>query len=289
MAALTEAPRPGVSTERFGSRNLQLQWGVRSDRGLRREDNQDAVYAAQPLFAVADGMGGHEAGDVASRICLEVLSTSTMVRGISAASLNDALQHADARIRKQTGARAGTTLAGVALVAEEGSSYWLVFNIGDSRTYRLSKGQLERVSVDHSEVQEMLDAGELTLEEARSHPRRHIVTRALGTGDNAQAEYWMLPAEEGDRMLVCSDGLPSEVRDEVIVKILAEAEDAQHAADALLQAALDNGGRDNISVVVVDAGLPVSRTPGDSSDVAEFDESTVEVAIPVDSAGGSND
>lgn len=287
MATLTEASRPVTTTKRFESQNLQLQWGVRSDRGLRREHNQDAVYAAQPLFAVADGMGGHEAGDVASRICLEVLCSSTQVRGISAASLNDALQQADARIREQTGARAGTTLAGVALVEEAGSSYWLVFNIGDSRIYRLSKGQLERVSVDHSEVQEMLDAGELTPEEARSHPRRNVVTRALGTGGNAEAEYWMLPAEEGDRMLVCSDGLPSEVRDEAIVQILSEVENAQPAADALLQAALDNGGRDNISVVVVDAGPAVSRRPGGLlCDFAEFDESTIEVAIPVDSAGG---
>lgn len=133
----------------------------------------------------------------------------------------------------------------------------------------------------------MLDAGELTPEEARSHPRRNVVTRALGTGGNAEAEYWMLPAEEGDRMLVCSDGLPSEVRDEAIVQILSEVENAQPAADALLQAALDNGGRDNISVVVVDAGPAVSRRPGGLlCDFAEFDESTIEVAIPVDSAGG---
>lgn len=283
---MTEASDPIISTERSGSRNLQLQWGVRSDRGLRREQNEDAVFAAEPLFAVADGMGGYEAGDVASRICLEVLASSTEAGSISAASLDDALQRADTRIRERTGARAGTTLAGVALVEEAGNSYWLVFNVGDSRTYLLSQGHLQRVSVDHSEVQEMLEAGALTSEEARAHPRRNVITRALGLGENGQADYWMLPAQEGDRVLVCSDGLSSEVTDEAILEILARVEDAQPAADALLQAALDNGGRDNVSLVVINAGRTMHSGPVALSEFPELDDSTIEVAIPGGNGGG---
>lgn len=267
---------------------MQLQWGVRSDRGRRREQNEDSVYASGKLFAVADGMGGHAAGDIASRVCLEVLGGSTKAGEISVASLDGVLQNADAMIRMQTQARAGTTLAGVALVEEADSPYWLVFNVGDSRTYRLSRGHLHRVSVDHSEVQEMLEAGAITPAEGLVHPRRHVVTRALGIGGNIQADYWMLPVEDGDRVLVCSDGLSSDVSDEAILEILARVEGPQPAADALLQAALDNGGRDNVSVIVVDAGSADSKSRvAILPEFFDLDESTVELAVPADRAEGA--
>ena len=128
-----------------------------------------------------------------------------------------------------------------------------MLNIGDSRTYRLSQGTLSQVSVDHSEVQELVDAGEITQAEAAVHPRRHVVTRALGTGDETEADYWLLPIEEGDRMLVCSDGLNGELDDEQIATILATEADPQSAVDQLIQAALRSGGRDNVTCIVVDA------------------------------------
>ena len=131
--------------------------------------------------------------------------------------------------------------------------YWLVMNIGDSRTYRLSQGQFAQVSVDHSEVQELVDAGEITPEQATVHPRRHVVTRALGTGDETEADYWLLPVEEGDRIMVCSDGLNGELTDEHMFRILSTVGHPQDAVDALIQAALRNGGRDNVTVIVVDA------------------------------------
>lgn len=236
---------------------LRLSFGSGTDRGLRRELNEDSFIAADPVFAVADGMGGHEAGEVASRECISVLSHQPVLmdgsRIATAADLQSALQQADYRIRELSEARAGTTLTGVAVVEERSVPYWLVFNIGDSRTYRLSQGVLSQVSVDHSEVQELVDGGYLTPAQAQVHPRRHVVTRALGTGNDTEADYWLVPIEEGDRVLVCSDGLTDEVSDEQISRALLSASSPQEAVDSLIQSALRSGGRDNVTVVVVQA------------------------------------
>ena len=276
-----------INEKKSGSQLLQLQWGSRSDTGLKRKRNEDAVFAVAPLFVVADGMGGHEAGEVASSICIQFLSRSASSGIVDAAGVNEALRQADAQIRAQTSGRAGTTVAGVALVNEADAPYWLVFNVGDSRTYRLSRGRLQRVSVDHSEVQEMLDEGDISLEEALIHPRRHVVTRALGAGGNPEADYWMLPAEEGDRILICSDGLSTEVGEEEMLRFLSELDDAQAAADALIQAALDRGGRDNVSVIVIDAE-PASRgqTPAPESSDIDVDDTTVKLLAVTDQLGG---
>ena len=234
-----------------------LSYGYGTDRGLRRELNEDSYIAADPVFAVADGMGGHEAGEIASGLCVRALAempqVSTGERSITAAVLQQYVARADNSIREATGARAGTTLTGAVVVEQMGMPYWLVLNIGDSRTYRLSQGRFEQISVDHSEVQELVDAGEITAQEATIHPRRHVVTRALGTGDETEADYWLLPVEEGDRVLVCSDGLTGELSDEEILGILGTVADPQEAVDALIQAALRKGGRDNVTAIVVDA------------------------------------
>jgi PPM family protein phosphatase len=236
---------------------LSLTYGYGTDRGLRRELNEDSYIAADPVFAVADGMGGYEAGEIASGLCVRALATmpqlATGERSITAAVLQQYLVRADTSIREATGARAGTTLTGAVIVEQMGMPYWLVLNIGDSRTYRLSQGRFEQISVDHSEVQELVDAGEITAQEATVHPRRHVVTRALGTGDETEADYWLLPVEEGDRVLVCSDGLTGELSDDDILRILSSAAEPQEAVDALIQAALRMGGRDNVTAIVVDA------------------------------------
>lgn len=236
---------------------LSLTYGYGTDRGLRRELNEDSYIAADPVFAVADGMGGHEAGEIASGLCVRVLAgipqLATGERSITAAVLQQYLVRADNSIREAAGARAGTTLTGAVVVEQMGMPYWLVLNIGDSRTYRLSQGRFEQISVDHSEVQELVDAGEITAQEATVHPRRHVVTRALGTGDETEADYWLLPVEEGDRVLVCSDGLTGELADEDILRILSTVAQPQDAVDALIQAALRSGGRDNVTAIVVDA------------------------------------
>jgi protein phosphatase len=202
-------------------------------------------------------MGGHEAGEVASGMCVRALAQlpqlATGERTATAGVVQQYLASADESIRSATGSRAGTTLSGVVVVEQMGVPYWLVMNIGDSRTYRLSQGRLAQVSVDHSEVQELVESGEITAEEAAVHPRRHVVTRALGAGDETEADYWLLPIEEGDRVMVCSDGLNGELTDAQMMEILSTVEDPQEAVDALIQAALRRGGRDNITVIVIDA------------------------------------
>jgi serine/threonine protein phosphatase PrpC len=247
-----DRPAPGLG--------VRLAVGFGTDRGLRRELNEDSFIAREPVFAVADGMGGHEAGEVASSICVRTLGASgivgTRTLRFGAVDLEELIREADQRIRSEAGGHAGTTLTGVVLVEESGAPAWLFFNVGDSRTYRLSGGTFGQISVDHSEVQELVDTGRITEDQARTHPRRHVVTRALGTGDDAEADFWLMPVEEGDRLLLCSDGLSGEVTDEGICTILSTVPDPQEACDALIAAALRSGARDNVTVIVIDAADP---------------------------------
>lgn len=251
---------PTTSPSAASGPGLILSSGHGTDRGLRRELNEDSFIAKDPVYAVADGMGGHEAGEVASSLCVQALSAIPQVatgeRSVTASLLQQYLVRADSSIRAATGAVAGTTLTGAAIMEQLGVAYWLVMNIGDSRTYRLSGGRLEQITVDHSEVQELVDAGEITPEQATTHPRRHVVTRALGTGDETEADYWLLPIEEDDRILVCSDGLTGELSDDEIFRFLSTLHHPQDAVDSLIQAALHSGGRDNITAIVVDARFP---------------------------------
>ncbi|MFH5880477.1 PP2C family protein-serine/threonine phosphatase [Arthrobacter sp. NA-172] len=251
--------QPAASTETGPEPGLMLSCGYGTDRGLLREHNEDSLIAMDPVFAVADGMGGHEAGEIASSLCVETLGNTPQlapgVRSATAIALQECILAADSRIRSAAGARAGTTLSGVVVVEQLGVPYWLVMNIGDSRTYRLSQGLFNQVSVDHSEVQELVDAGTITREEAAVHPRRHVVTRGLGTGDATEADFWLLPLMDGDRMLVCSDGLSGELDDEHLSRILSAVAHPQDAVDALIEAALHSGGRDNITAIVVDARI----------------------------------
>jgi PPM family protein phosphatase len=260
-----------------------LSVGYGTDRGLRRELNEDSYIASDPVFAVADGMGGHEAGEIASGMCVRALAAipqlATGERSVTAAVLQEYLVRADSSIREATGARAGTTLAGAVIVEQMGVPYWLVMNIGDSRTYRLSQGRFEQISVDHSEVQELVDAGEITAEQATVHPRRHVVTRALGTGDETEADYWLLPVEEGDRILICSDGLTGELTDEHIFRILSTVGHPQDAVDELIQASLRSGGRDNVTAIVVDA-RNVLNDAGAAATAPRRDAAEDEVTLP---------
>ncbi|MET3946275.1 serine/threonine protein phosphatase PrpC [Arthrobacter sp. UYCu512] len=284
-AAVPSPATPGAAPggPPSGPSGLRLSCGYGTDRGLRREMNEDSYIAADPVFAVADGMGGHEAGEIASGICVRTLARIPQLasggRDATAGVVQEYLLLADESIREATGSRAGTTLSGVVVVEQTGVPYWLVLNIGDSRTYRLSQGQLSQVSVDHSEVQELVDAGQISPAQAAVHPRRHVVTRALGTGDEIEADYWLLPIEEGDRILVCSDGLNGELDDEHIGSILRSRADPQAAVDELIQAALRSGGRDNVTCIVLDAtdvsnDDGVVRTAPRSASAAE-DEDTL--------------
>jgi PPM family protein phosphatase len=243
-------PKPGFT----------VTCGYGTDRGLSRELNEDSLIAVDPVFAVADGMGGHEAGEIASALCVQTLGNMSQlaagVRSATAVVVQKCILAADSEIRNATGGRAGTTLSGVVVAEHMGVAYWLVMNIGDSRTYRLSGGEFRQISVDHSEVQELVEAGRITREEATVHPRRHVVTRALGTGGENEADFWLLPIQDGDRILVCSDGLTGELGDEHMFRILSTMEKPQDAVDALIKEALLSGGRDNITAIVVDARTP---------------------------------
>jgi len=237
-----------------------VSWGVATDRGTRRQVNEDSFLARLPVFVVADGMGGHESGEVASAYTIEALRGLLDEPTLTPDVVRAHLRRAVARIRSiptGSGPPPGTTLTGALVVRGPDGPSWLVVNVGDSRTYRLSGGELTQVSTDHSEVAEMVARGLLTVEEAARHPHRHVVTRVLGGGggggDEPEPDFFPLPFGAGDRVLVCSDGLTDEVDDVRIAEILRTRPDPQDAADRLVAAALVAGGRDNVTVIVVDA------------------------------------
>lgn len=266
--------------------------------GHVRATNEDSLLDASPIFLVADGMGGHNAGEVASAIAVEEFERLTVQQNVTVEQLGDALRTAAQRIADLGGDSqlgAGTTVAVVATMVLDGIGYWVVMNLGDSRVYRLSGEIFEQVSVDHSVVQELMDRGELTPQEARVHPYRHMVTRALGAGPDSEPDYWLIPAEVGDRMLVCSDGLTGEVDDATIERILRSHQDVRTICGDLVRLALDGGGRDNVTVVVVEAvevvgleGVPES-TAGSPGTPAEENDDVDEDTLPRDIPGDGGD
>jgi protein phosphatase len=210
------------------------------------------------VYLVADGMGGHEAGDAASRTAIEVLrQLATGTPGPEDARRMIREAHAAVRdLPATTGRRPGTTATGVVLTEHGDTPCWLVVNVGDSRTYRMAGAVLEQVTLDHSEVAELVASGIVPADEASRHPRRNVVTRVLGGGSSrVQPDVWLLPVSPGDRMLVCSDGLTDELSDARIEAELRAEDNAQPAADRLVAAALAAGGHDNITAIVVDATL----------------------------------
>jgi PPM family protein phosphatase len=233
---------------------IRFSHGVATSVGRVRRVNEDSYLAVPPIYAVADGMGGHGSGDVASRLAVEVLARCVELRPLFTEAVLHALEEANLAIIGHEGPnRMGTTITGVAGLETAGGDHLMVFNIGDSRVYRLAGDRIEQLTVDHSEVQELVLAGVLTREQARTHPRRNVVTRALGSAPVVPADHWLLPVIGGDRFLICSDGLFGELPDEVILPLLAVGP-AQQAAEALVAAADDAGGRDNITAVVLDIG-----------------------------------
>ncbi|UUT34470.1 PP2C family protein-serine/threonine phosphatase [Microbacterium elymi] len=235
---------------------ITVQAGAATDTGLRRRLNEDSYVATSPVFLVADGMGGHQAGEVASATVIDEFSRLIGRPSVSVEDLRTTFDRARLgveRLPNAGGAGAGTTLTGVAIADIDGDGYWLAINVGDSRTYRLSQGEFEQISVDHSVVQELIDRGELDQAQATRDSRRNVITRAIGAGSDGDPDYWLIPAEEGDRMLVCSDGLTGELNHERIDAILREEANPQAAATRLVHEAILHGGRDNITALVVDA------------------------------------
>lgn len=226
--------------------------GAATSIGRVRRVNEDSFLVAPPLFAVADGMGGHGSGDLASTLAVQVLARYAGLRPLFTEAVLAALEEANrAIIDQDVPTRMGTTVTGLAGLETAGGDHLMVFNVGDSRVYRLAGESLEQLTVDHSEVQELVLAGVITREQARTHPRRNIVTRALGSDSVLLADHWLIPAADGHRFLLCSDGLYTELPDELIVPLLSVGP-PQQAAEALVLAANDAGGHDNVTAIIVD-------------------------------------
>jgi protein phosphatase len=247
-----------------GGGQVELEYGAATDVGLVRQVNEDSYLARPPVFVVADGMGGHDGGDVASRLVVEEFARLAEA-GYDARRGPDAvrttMEAAQRRLdeyaathRGSDGGRwnGGTTAVVAVLVEEDDRPQWLLANLGDSRIYRYADDVLHRVSTDHSVVQELVDAGKISEEQALVHPERHIVTRALGGSDPLDPDFFLVALDDAARVMLCSDGITDLVRDDTIAAALGANADPRAAADAVVEAAMAAGGVDNATAVVVD-------------------------------------
>ena len=226
-----------------------------SDTGRKRKVNEDSFLVEAPVFVVADGMGGYEAGDRASAAVVEAFRENAVVEGFATLlGIRNALVAAEAKVAVVAGETtrgAGSTVAGAILIEHEGAPSWLVFNVGDSRVYRHIGTELDQLTIDHSLGQELVDAGEMRQEDLATFPHRNVITRAIGASDGS-ADSWLVPVINGERLLICSDGLTSELADESIRATLTMGGRPEAVAATLVQRANEAGGRDNISVIVID-------------------------------------
>ena len=230
----------------------QLMWGARSDVGCVRSHNEDSYLVQSPLFCVCDGMGGHAAGEVASSIAAETIA-KTAPRAADPSLLASAIEAANAAVIEAAVNGMGKPGMGcTATAAYIEGTVMAIAHVGDSRAYLLHEGSLIRVTRDHSYVEELVDAGEITADEARVHPNRSVITRALGSDPAMYADHFSLNVEEGDRLILCSDGLSSMISDGEIESIAVQSSTAQICTDNLVDAALAAGGGDNVTVIVVD-------------------------------------
>lgn len=238
-----------------GGQTFTVRWAGATDTGLRRAHNEDSLIMRPPVFAVADGMGGHSHGDLASKAVVTALDELQKLERVEPVDVVDALRSATETIAESAEPGdngTGTTVTGCAFAAHEDEPFFAIFNVGDSRTYALLGERLTRITVDHSVVQELVNAGLLAEEDAESHPESNVVTRAVGFGAEPVPDYFLVPIMPNLRIVSCSDGLTKEVSDDDIEEILSENEEPARAVDALINGALDAGGRDNVSVIVLD-------------------------------------
>ncbi|MDQ1418767.1 MAG: family protein phosphatase [Acidimicrobiaceae bacterium] len=279
-----------------------LRSGSATDVGRVRANNQDQLLVTDGLFAVADGMGGHAAGEVASLAAVEALKATYQRKG-GTEGLVEAAEQANRTIweRGQNDPELhgmGTTLVAVALVNEDNEDRLAIVNVGDSRVYLLRQGELEQLTTDHSLVQELVDDGQLSEVEATVHPQRHVLTRALGVDSVVNVDVLQLLPLKGDRLMLCSDGLPRELSDLQMASIMRRLADPNDAARELVSAAKNRGGNDNITVVVVDvvddddlsltASMALESDPGLQipSPIPVYEADTGESVAGRDSFGG---
>jgi len=249
----------------IGDAIVRLRHAGHSDVGAVRSSNEDSFLAAPPFWIVADGMGGHAHGDLASRSAVEVFERARSAGAVSARAVLAAVRDANAAVLSlREDALSGTTLTGVAIVDIEGAGpHWMTFNVGDSRTYLWDGRRLEQQSIDHSAVQELVAAGVITPADAAAHPQRNVVTRALGAESEVEPDVWLVPLRGRQTFLLCSDGLTKELDDDEIARIIvfhdqqaSREPDGPTLPERLVGAAIAAGGRDNVTVVVVESELP---------------------------------
>ena len=254
-----------------GRRRVRLSHGAASAVGRVRAINQDDFGAGDDLFVLADGMGGHRGGEVASAEAVAGVLGSFDER--TRAGLARAVDRANQAVFRRAAGDVdlfgmGTTLCALALARSEGGDVLAVANVGDSRVYRYGDGRLTQVSDDHSLVADLVRAGDLTEEEAARHPQRNILTRALGIESALSVDTWELPIQADDRYLLCSDGLFNEIDDDRIAALLAGHDNPELTAATLVRAAVDAGGHDNVTALVVDIdAAPSAQEPWSLPDV----------------------
>ena len=259
---------------------------ARTHVGMRRQMNEDSVMAEYPVFVVADGMGGHEAGDRASAAAIGAFTRLSQRNApLSVADVDetiDAARSAVDAVAATTERGAGCTLTGIVLIEHEGRPCWYVINVGDSRVYQHSGAGLNQITDDHSLHAELLAAGRAA---AAAHTPRNVITRALGS-DDSRHDGWLLPVSTGGRLLVCSDGLTTELEDEEIRAVLTVGGRPEAVADELVRRACEAGGSDNITVIVIDtvssgSNDTVALTAGGIVDPEDEDtHETVEITRP---------
>lgn len=234
---------------------IEFRWGTATDVGRVRSANQDQLLTMAPVFVVADGMGGHNGGEVAAAIAVDEMAKAEGVASVD--DLIEAVQAANREIVDRSKLEPelrgmGTTLVALVGMPKGETSVLGVANVGDSRLYRVAEESLVQITEDHTLVEALVRDGRLTADEALTHPQRNIVTRALGIDDKVLVDTWELAPVVGDRYVLCSDGLFNELSPGEMFGLLGEIDDPAEAAVSLVNAACDAGGRDNVTVVIVD-------------------------------------
>ncbi len=260
----------------------------KTDTGRQRRDNEDSAFARPPMFVVADGMGGAQAGEVASRIAIEAFEQGLPGDGSPEERLAMRVREANHQIYERAKVDRGRAGMGTTLTAAYvDDAHVAIAHVGDSRAYLFRGGTLQRLTQDHSLVDELVRRGKLTEEQAAEHPQRSIITRALGPEPDVEVDTWTYPGRSGDVILLCSDGLTSMISEDRVRTILESHENLDAAAEALINEANEAGGRDNITVVLF------RLEDLDSSDGAADQETMVGIAVPGrasgDIAGGGQD
>ena len=252
---------------------MDIQWGAATDVGKVRRLNEDSYLDVPGAFVVADGMGGHQAGDVASRLTIEAVQVMLSEGLPDVGTIASLVQRANNSVRAHAGSAGqqgmGSTLVGAFVVQNADEESIVIVNVGDSRCYSLVDDLVSQITVDHSLVQELVDAGEIPPEAAATHPERNVVTRAIGIEDVVAGDFFVLPALPFVRLLLCSDGVSGELSADRLGQILATVDDPAEAADALIAAVLEGRAADNATAIVVDVRRtdPPHRSADDELDV----------------------